>query len=237
MKQCKVAYTRAKLDEVESNQPDFLYNYSNLLQFEEEYQQALECLKRANLMDPKWTEPLERWSSIIKSLVDVNQMVHKKSSLKPKRIQSLAAEIKTKGDQMLGAFLTEPELKSKYSLKAINQLVTGENKGILLHLKVIGAIQHQKSVCITIVCIDGTSEAVALSIYNLGKEPKIEDSIVLSDPIYSRIKLTTDDGGKQIEINYPNIRIDNPQRLVVNGRLIPTEVLTKPRVANVRSHD
>lgn len=236
-----MSYTRGRQDEVESNQPDFLYNYSNLLQFEEEYQEALECLKRAHLMDPKWVEPLERRQSIIKSLRDVYQMVQKKSSLKPKRLQSLVTDLKASRQKMMGPFESEPELKSKYSLKTIRELSPGENKYTIVHLKVIGCIQHPKSICLTVVCIDENSDAVSLSIYNLGKEPKISDSIVIPDPIFKTVSVETSESseGKDqpVVISYPNIRIENAQRLVVNGKLLPTQVLAKPRVDNLRSND
>lgn len=229
LRHCKVSYTRAKGDSVEAAQPDFLYNYANLLQLEEEYQEAVDTLTRVSIMDPDWREPVERMESIIATLRDISSMVHKKAGLKTKRLENFVTQLSLAHDvtSTNGIEITK---------KALKELSIGRNLKTFIHLKVIGCVQHNKTVCLTVCGIDSNSQCVAVNIYNLGKEPKIGDTITIVDPDFKETTLSipnpSGDDKKEV-ITFPAIKVENPLLLFLNGRRLDPDSLAKPRVENV----
>ena len=232
LRQCKVSYTRAKTDPIEASQPDFLYNYANLLQLEEEYQEAIDVLSKVMLMDPEWKEPSDRRSSILSTLRDMASMVNKKASLKNKRLENYVAQLKLAHD----VTSTSDEMTKK----TLKQLEEGRNLKSFIHLKIIGSVQHNNTVCLTVCCIDSDSSCVSVNIYNLGREPKIGDTITIVNPDFKRISVHTHDGQgssgdavKSETISFPAIKVENPLMLFLNGRRLALDSLVKPRVENI----
>lgn len=227
LRHCKVSYTRAKADPVEASQPDFLYNYANLLQLEEEYQEAVDTLTRVTLMDSNWQEPKDRKDSIVSTLRDIASMVNKKAALKSKRLENFVAQLKLAHDVTSTA--------TEMTKKTLKQLEIGRNLKTFIHLKIIGCVQHNKTVCLTVCGIDSDSECVAVNIYNLGREPKIGDTITVVDPDFKQISVSipnTGDDKKEV-ITFPAIKVENPLLLFLNGRRLDPDSLVKPRVENV----
>ena len=226
LRQSKIAYTRAKRDEVEASQPDFMYNYANLLQLEEEYQEAIDLLRRASAIDPDWDEPKERLSSISGCLHEISHMVQKKSSLKAKRLEAFAQDLR-KNSKLLGPYATDTTAAAPVS-KKIQQLIEGLNVGTFVLVKVIGCVNKEKSVCIHVCVVDEECTCVAVTIYNLGKEPKIGDALLIPNPVFRTIRVVDGDS----DIQYPSLRVENPLHLLLNGYSLTSAFLAKPRVDN-----
>lgn len=223
LRQSKISYTRAKLDPVEASHPDFMYNYANLLQLEEDYQEAIDLLRNSVLMDPKWKEPQQRLDSILTCLREVSHMVQKKSSLKPKRLEAFAQELKS-NPKLLGPFGDQTTV----CRKRISELSEGQNVNSFLVVKVIGCVRKEESVCVHICVIDEENRCAAATIYNLGKEPKIGDTLLIPNPVFRKIRVLDKDN----RIEYPSLRVDNPLHLLMNGFPLGNELLSKPRVEN-----
>ncbi|KAI1301762.1 Tetratricopeptide repeat protein 5 [Halotydeus destructor] len=221
LEKCKSAYARARSDKIASSQSDFLYNYSNLLVYEEKYQEALDTLKLASEMDPSWDD-LKVWrENILKSLLNTSDMVSKRASMKPKRLQKLMSDL---GNQLNS--LSDDEMGGQ--LQA-SELIEGCNNSSWIAFTVIGCISHDKEVCRTVCGVDSSHNSLAITLYNVGKEPKIGDVFVIKNPVYSVIRVNCDDK----VISFPSIRVNDPLLTKLNGKSYPKEYLARPKVENI----
>lgn len=112
--------------------------------------------------------------------------------------------------------------------KKIQQLTEGVNAGSFILVKVIGCVNKEKSVCVHVCVVDEECTCVAVTIYNMGKEPKIGDALLIPNPVFRHIHVS--DG--HLEIQYPSLRVDNPLHLLLNGYSLTSAFLAKPRVEN-----
>lgn len=223
LQQSKRAYLRAKLDKKASNQPDFLYNYSNLLLYEEDYAEALECLRRASLMDPSWSQLSELRNALATFLKNLMEMIEKRASLKPKRLNAMLAELSSKGDSQVGIYTEQ----SGYTPKMLQDLIEGRNEKSVVVLKVIGSVTFSKPVCKTICVIDANNHAAVVSIFNAGDEPKIGDTYVIADAVFRNVSLRCDSK----DIAFASIRVDRPDLTLLNGK--PFNFLARPLLTSV----
>ena len=219
LKACKAAYNKAKVDQIASTQSDFLYNYANILHYEENYQDALDLLKKASIISPDWNEPSLRMKSISCYLNDVYDMINKQSSLKPKKIQKFIDSLKS-------------ELK-KYSdnFSKLNNLSIGENPQTNIICKVIGCINVEKALAHTFCAIDSERQCVAIVVYNLAIEKgfKLGDTIVITNPFLKRIQIQFDN----VKVDYLSIRVDNPLTLTINGKMLMRDYIARPKIDNL----
>ena len=221
LKQCRSAFSRAAQDVVEASQPDFMYNYANLLQLEEDYADAIRLLRKAASLDKRWAEPQHRLQSISDSLHEINHMVRKKSSLKSKRLDAYAQELKT-NTKLRGPFTSGNAVHQRM----IRELTDGANRETFIIVTVIGVVCKQMSVSVNICVVDQEINCAAVTIQNMGKEPHIGDSFLIPDPVFRHIVVNDDD----LQIDYPCIRVDNPLTLYLNGTKVTPGLLAKPRI-------
>lgn len=226
MRQAKVAYNRAKSDQIEANQPDFLYNYANILQFEEDYQESVDILYKVSIMDKDWKEPRERRNEILAGLKEINEMVRKKASLKSKRLQSLVASL-IKETIKTSELIKDPNYKctTVRELMSKDTLISGKViSKCWMNVKVIGSVSFKKSICLTMIAIDKNEDCISLSIYNLGKEPRIGDLITIKDPAIRMVSVTSQND----TYSFPSIRIDDLNNMFINNHSIPASFVAKP---------
>ena len=227
MNQCKFAYNKAMKDEKAQQKPDFLYNYAILMEYEQNYQSAIEFLHRSSQLDPNWNDPAERKESLINYLKIINEMIKKRGSLKSKRINAILSSLKP--DVHLSV------LKNKYSLSVFKGLKEGINSDHVFLGKVIGSVTKEKLLANCVCLIDSNQDCVALCIYNLNhlKEPKIGDSIAIKEPLFKHISVDYD----HLKVTSPFIRIDNPLSIIINGKALTNDCLTRPKVDFILNHD
>lgn len=221
---CKAAYLKAYNDKVAKNQSDFLFNYASVLQYEEQFLKALECLERAAHLDPEWSEPSEKKSALIAYLKDSYEMCAKKASLKPRRIQNF-----------IDSLNKDSKLYTNQKLVKINDLSLADNPSVCLITKVIACVNNSSAMAHTYCVIDGDKQCIILLVYNLSLEsgPKLGDTVVVEKPFVKWNEFSFE----KIEYKFKSIRIDNPLNLTINNRKISKENIVLPKVDNYLKSD
>lgn len=228
LKACRVSYEKAKRDEVAFSQPDFLFNYASLLLYEENYLDALQCLKRASLLDFDWDEPKKNKKSLLSYLRDTNDMIAKKGSLKPRRIQTFINNLK--------ADSKNPLYQDK-KLLTINELSSDSNQDSesILLAKIIGCINSDKMMAHTFCIMDCDQSCIALMVYNLGfdRGPKLGDTIMVPNPTKRLIDVSFEDNNYK----YASIKVENPLTLFINHKKLNEAHVARPIINNKLRND
>lgn len=226
LKACKAAYVKAYNDKKAYCQTDFLFNYATLLQYEENFLKALECLKRAAHLDPNWSEPFERKKTLLKYLNDCCDMIDKKASLKLRRleifIKSLAADSK----------LT---IYQNRKFVNINDLSPGINSGVNLLCKVISCINNGLAIAYTFCVMDCEKQCIALLIYNLSLDrgPKLGDTVFIQNPLIKINDFCFEDKNYK----FRSISVDNPLSLIINNKRLTEDNIVLPKIDNKLRND
>ena len=221
---CKAAYLKAYNDKVAKNQSDFLFNYASVLQYEEQFLRALECLHRAAYLDPEWNEPLERKNALIAYLKDSCEMCAKRASLKPRRIQNF-----------IDTLSKDSKLYANQKLTNLSDLSSGENPSVFLLAKVIACINNSSAMAHTYCVIDRDKQCVILLVYNLSLEsgPKLGDTVVVEKPFVKCHEFSFE----SIDYKFKSIRIENPLNLIINNRKVSKDNIVLPKVDNFLRSD
>jgi len=226
MKACKVAYGKAYNDKIAMCQTDFLFNYASLLQYEENFLKALDSLKRAAILDPNWSEPSQRKNALLSYLRDNCDMIHKKASLKLRRIQSF-----------IKSLASDSKLAIYNSRKFVNiqHLVEGINSEVNLLCKVIGCINNDLAIAHTFCIMDCDKECIALLVYNLGVDrgPKLGDTIMIQNPFVKMNDFTFEEQS----FKFRSIRVDNPLTLIINNKKLSEDTIVLPKIDNTLRND
>lgn len=225
LRQCKQAYARALKDMKASQLPDLLYNYAHVMEYDLDYQLALEYLTSAKLLDPSWLEPVERRKRLVDYLKNINEMITTKSTLKNRQLTKLLAELQRDVEQVSKC------LNPTCSIKNLSELTPGKNLNCAIVGKLIGRVGDDSLIthCFCLVSEQATF-AVYIANLNKKKEPLIFQAITILDPELIIEKVNFEEDGLQVKVSFPMIKVDTPLNILVNGKLLGRDCIGHTQV-------
>ena len=93
LRQAMSAYKQAEKDVVAKSSPELHYNKAIALKYEEDYSGSLEGFAKAFALDPSWKSAQEQEQSLMKSLLDVQNLLECKGKLKNKKFNMLINDL------------------------------------------------------------------------------------------------------------------------------------------------
>lgn len=201
------AFKRADLDPTQvKNNPDLHQNYACLLDYQEDYVNAIARYQLASQLCPGWLTPIENIEKIQETCFKVHEHIQGQNVMKPKRVADLVAQL---------------DSTSRYV--PLKQLSLHANPGKVVEGKVVFQVRDHIAAQIFIV-VDRESTWFCVTVYNMAPNViKIEDTIVVPDPFFRPIFLEKSDK----IATYPSIRVDDPTSVRINGRLLAEDKLSK----------
>lgn len=178
-------------------QPDFLFNFSTVLIYLQEFQKALEYLRLAIKLDPKWNEPqvleeclvdylkqiqsmmhelcksnkkvIRRYSKIVEALKNVNNIEAIIKIDQQRLLKSQNIKVKSITLDQLNSVSNQSGKASKIEGMAKNGSVENNSRDTveLLHLKLVNTINYNQAMYLTFIAIDENYSLTVVTIYNL----------------------------------------------------------------------
>ncbi|XP_046463732.1 tetratricopeptide repeat protein 5-like [Daphnia pulex] len=213
------AYGQAEKYEVKQrnfNTADLCFNKAMALFHDEKYQEALENLERSQKFEPDWELSKSKYEFTLQFLLNVKEMVTLKGKLKPRKLNSLLKSISSKD---FGLYRTN----STFKRACLQDLVVGANKGKYIVAKVIASVSYDGGSPLACCISDKQDFAAIATIYRLSQDYglTIGDSLLIPDPQMHTIHISF----KGEVIDFPCVRVDSPQTILVNGHnLQPTQM-------------
>ena len=93
LRQAMSAYKQAEKDVVAKSSPELHYNKAIALKYEEDYAGSLQGFAKAHALDPSWQSASKQEAALMKSLLDIQQLLECKGKLKNKKFQLLVNSI------------------------------------------------------------------------------------------------------------------------------------------------
>lgn len=218
IKQCMTAYFQADKDPVARNNPDLHFNRAMAYKFQEEYKLAIADFKRAEALDPGWTEPNIEKFKLLNLLTNTLNLVDGKGKLKPKRLHSM---IQSLGVSDLGPYgggsYTSPSGQTiQLDLAPLSKLVAGPNPNKVTIGKVVGFVPVDDLVPYIFAMVDSENQCWPITVYNMavGAGFAVGDSVAIPEPFCQETNFTENDQ----TFKFLSIRVDNPVVLVVNKK-------------------
>lgn len=226
LRQCKQAYARALMDKKASQLPDFFYNYAHVMEYDLNYQLALEYLSRAILLDPSWVEAIERRKHLVDYLRKINDMILSKATLKNRQITKLSSELLRDVNQV------SKFLKPDCAIKNLSNLSPGKNLNCAIVGKLIGRVGSDNLIthCFCILDTNQTVFAVYIANLNKEKEPLIYQAVTILDPEFLMEDVHLDSFDPPLKVSFPMIRVESPLCVLVNGKVMGPECIGHTQV-------
>lgn len=221
MKSCKSAYQKALADEVVKTKSDVLYNYSLLMQHEENFESTLNLLHQAHQYEPSWQELEQRKLQLITIFSDI---CYKSTSslIKSNKLNAILKKLNS----------TQNKLRTKSSdtfqcrLLKFSDLIEGVNEGkMAIHITSYLTDSDNIFLCSIYYGIDGEGKTVVLFIHDLLKSKglKLGDIVVVNMPCMRSHHIKYENK----EFIFDCIKIAHPaQDLLVNGRHLSEDMLS-----------
>ena len=227
LKQAMSAYRQAEKDVVAKSSPELHYNKAIALKYEEDYCGSLEGFAKAYALDPSWKSAREQEASLMKSLLDIQNLLECKGKLKNKKFNLLVNNLgppapstdSSHPNKHLGPFVNSIVAANQgKGSKGYVQIdfadlredtyggTTGDgntlktnNEGNVILGKVICSVHSEQSVPFTFCMTDRKGHCVAVNLYNLapGKGVIIGDSVAIAEPNFRRIDIKHKDQVRQ----------------------------------------
>ncbi|KZS18240.1 Tetratricopeptide repeat protein 5 [Daphnia magna] len=198
------------------NTADLCFNKAMALFHDEKYQEALENLERSQKFEPDWELSRFKYDSTLKFLLNMKEMVALKGKLKPRKLNSFLKSINSKD---LGPYKTNSTCKRVF----LQDLVVGTNKNKYIVVKVVASVSYDGGSPLACCVCDKPDFAAIVTIYRLSQDYglTIGDSLLIPEPQLQTIHVSL----KGQVINFPCVRVDSPQNILVNGHnLQPTQM-------------
>ena len=227
-KNCKSAYQKAiMIDKNVATKADVLFNYASILQYEEEFEEALTCLVNASKYDPEWRELVQRKQNLISFFNDICHKITETSNLSGKKLNSLRDRCRSDEEKLRKQYANNLEMCNGQT-KQLEQLVDGPNECLLVcKVQSYTSDIHNIFYCSVLNVIDSNGNNMAIFIYDIinGRGPKSGDSIVVIRPVVKAHHIRYDGN----EYRFRVIKISKPlHELYVNNRRIGVDCLSIP---------
>lgn len=228
------------------DQSDFLFNYSTVLLYLQEFPKALEYLKRAVQLDPDWSEPKrleEGLEDYLKQIVSLTSELTRNSKKTYRRYAKIFETLKSTEKIDAAIQLDQQRLRQSSEirvkprpLKDIETMSREENEDenvTVLHLKLINTVNYNQAMYLTFIAIDQSCSVIVVTIYNLSirRCPSPRDIITIVRPRVElvkidNLKLSPDD---DTPISYKRINVPEFKDFYVNGHRVSIDQVSKPQ--------
>lgn len=239
-------------------QADFLFNYSTVLLYLQDFQKALSLIETSVALEPNWEEPRLLGESIVAYLRQTHLMVNELSR-HPKRVaKRFSKAVETLKDTTKIEKLIEMDQKRLCKMfdvhvntqtiadlrhnstieESCNNLTT-ESLNItgklikIMHLKLLEIISYNQAMYLTFIAIDKDYSLIVVTIYNMAasKCPSQRDVLTVVEPKIERIHVENfkDSTGKFHDVSFDRINIREFRELYVNGLRISIDQVSKPQ--------
>lgn len=240
-------------------QTDFLYNYSTVLIYLQEFQQALEYLRLAIKPDANWDEPKILEESLADYLKQIGAMMNELSKNNRKLVKRFYKIIETLKDvnaiektillDQQRLFKLNDLKLAPWNLKDLKKQTICDDKSRndkmipdsdsnckavvnILHLKLVYTVNYNQAMYLTFIAMDQDYSLVVVTIYNLAasKCPRPRDVVTIIEPKIEEIAVTTQTSAYgDINITFERINVREFKHLYVNGSRITTDQVSKPQ--------
>ncbi|KPM02641.1 tetratricopeptide repeat protein 5-like protein [Sarcoptes scabiei] len=230
LSKCKMAYRKALSDRIVQTKSDVLYNYSSVLQLDEEFTLSLQCLSEAYRYDPHWTELAKKKEQIISILNDIDQLKNDKTVIKPKKLNSIKESLRLEESRLQSIYQNDAKFFNGQT-KAIDELQEGFNDCLLM-TKILSYVpdNHNLFFYAIYLSIDSTGRSIIIFIYDIikSKGPRPGDNLLIIRPIFKEYSIKFENN----LYKWKAIRVLNPNKdLLINNNLIKSECLSMPNVS------
>ncbi|XP_065676651.1 tetratricopeptide repeat protein 5-like isoform X1 [Hydra vulgaris] len=225
LKQSLAAYAKAESDIREVNNADLYYNKAVVLKFQELYEEALKCYKKASLLAPSWNDPKENIDDLYNRLKTTVEMIENKGYHKSKKLNLFTSQLK---DSDFGIYSNCFYKNSSNQVVAIKKVLISDlnlfqNNDVAVCGKVIAIIPVKDGVPFSFIMMDSALSCIAVSVFNLAVEKGliVGDTVAISNPFVQDHNVTTE---TQI-FSYKSIRVETPLVMMINKRKVGPERL------------
>ncbi|XP_050773838.1 tetratricopeptide repeat protein 5-like isoform X2 [Gopherus flavomarginatus] len=213
------AYAQAeKVDPTASCNADLHLNRATLHKYEENYTEALEGFSRATTLDPAWPEAQKRLQQLLDFLERLTSLLENKGRVKVKKLQSMLGSLRPShlgpcGD---GRYQGSSGHKVALEHRLLSALQPGVNTGAVVLGRVVFSLTMDEKVPFTFGLVDSKGPCFAVTVYNMVQSwgVLIGDSLAIPEPHLRHHHVQHE--GKSF--SFPEIRVETPLLLVVNGK-------------------
>lgn len=237
-------------------QADFLFNYSTVLIYLQDFQMALDLIEVSITLEPAWEEPKLLKESLVDYLKQTHSMIgelsrHPKRVIKRfskmvdllKNVSSIENLIELDQRRLIKSQDVELEVKTLAQLRQAQQseglMVNAQPLDApkahinIMHLKLLEIISYNQAMYLTFVAIDREYNLIVVTIYNLAasRSPTQKDVITILEPKIERIEVERlrDSMGKIHDVSFDRINVREFRELYVNGFRISVDQVSKPQ--------
>lgn len=227
---CKSAYQKAINDPIVRTKSDVLFNYSTVLQYDEEFEQAIKCLHDAYRYDPEWLELSNKKQQLLNLFADICQGNKlDRTVIKAKKLASIKEQLQSEESRLKCQFQNEKKFFNGQT-KLIDELCEGPNDCLLV-CRIVSYIAdpHNLFFSSIYITIDSRGHTITLFVYGLvkNKGPRPGDSLLILKPYLRdyRIKFNGQ------EFQFKALRIVDPlQEMLVNNMPITKDCVAIPTI-------
>lgn len=238
---CRQSSTKSLLE-----QSDFLFNYSTVLLYCQEFEKSLEHLRVASKLDLDWIEPKNVEECIVDYVRQTHSMfdeLNKNSKKNVKRYTKVIEPLKNvdrietiihldqqrimkSSDVKVKQCFIE-DLHRRNSVDYINESNTVE----LLHLKLINMVNCNQAMYITFMAMDKNYTPIVVTIYSLAAPtcPGPRDVLTIVNPKLDTISVGNINRNNNQSITYNRINVREFRDFYVNGFWIKNDQVAKPQ--------
>ncbi|CAL4097013.1 unnamed protein product, partial [Meganyctiphanes norvegica] len=229
LKNCRAAYIKAEKDPLAALLPELHFSKFHVIWYEEDYNGALNSLRRAYELEPTWEECRTKADQCLAFLKKLTLMVKKKGQLNQRRLNGLVADI---SKSQLG-----PYEKGGTSLTGNNQpilvplasLEQGNNQDKVMLGKVVCTVIPESGIPFAFCLVDSAGTCVAVTVFNWasGRGVKIGDSVAVVAPVMKHHKIS---GENEEVLEFVSVRVAVPLMLVVNKRPVGVDQVATSQI-------
>ena len=196
--------------------PDMHYNRGSVLQYLEDFEEAIIAYRTAVSIDPG-LQGNQDIQNIYRYLLRINDLISKHAHIKPKKLRELANSIavppstsstgssaSTTSIHSPTLLPTELKLIGDRKPSIVKQLKPGENKGFYIRLKLLLPVLKADRPPASAIVLDADNECCVLSLFHLSEKnlyvlgDKDKNTLLILDPIL-----------KPISVKVPSMNIDD----------------------------
>lgn len=234
-------------------QSDFLFNYSTVLVYMQDFQLAVNLLEDASNIEPNWNQPKELLESledylrqINLTLTDLTKNIKKSSRRYKKVVDTLANVSQIEKDIILdeqrlrkltSMILKTTSIKELVNEKNTPQITRQSTSNVedpvsinILHIKLLFTINYNQAMYLTFIAIDKDFSFTVVTIHNLSAQnsPSNRDVFTIVEPKIDTVEVNF---RKSKEcISYNRINVKQFKDFYINGKRISLEHVAKPQI-------
>ncbi|XP_027195457.2 tetratricopeptide repeat protein 5-like isoform X1 [Dermatophagoides pteronyssinus] len=231
LEKCKSSYQKALNDPIVRTKSDILYNFSTILQYDEEFEQSLQCLYNASRYDSEWLELIDKKQRLLNLFDEIcNGNKLDRTVIKAKKLANIKEQLQTEELKLKKQFQNELKFFNGQT-KLIDELNVNEINDCLLVCRIISYIADPHNIFFSsiYIIIDSNGQTITLFVYDLirNKGPRPGDTLIIIKPFLREYRIKFN--GQ--EFHFKALRIVDPlQEMLINNMQIKNDCLAIPTI-------